>query len=57
MQRKRTSRVAALVSWVLRYGKALIDAAFRGDEAVVQLLLEKGINLESKNKDSQTLLL
>jgi ankyrin repeat protein len=48
--------VAALVAWVFRYDKELINAASQGQGAVVQRLLKKGADVNAKNMNGQTAL-
>ncbi|KAH0564724.1 hypothetical protein GP486_001886 [Trichoglossum hirsutum] len=55
-RRERGPRVAALIAWVFRYNKELINTASEGLKAEVQLLLEKGTDVNARDKGGMTAL-
>ncbi|MCJ1267062.1 hypothetical protein MMC22_006947 [Lobaria immixta] len=49
IQRRRPPRAVALVNWLFRYNKNLIQATESGDEVEVWQALEKGADINTKN--------
>lgn len=52
-QSQRPPRVAALINWLFRYNEDLLRAVWSEDETKLQQALEKGADVNMKNKNEK----